>query len=159
MPDFFGTDAAESPSGIDGTDNLYGYGDDDTIDGRDGTDILTNVDYAGFADRQVGLQAGQDVLFVIDQSASMGDDISAVRANAPAVATSIFNLDNRIFNTRPGIVANERTPDTIQTLTDHANPEDRKAAFGDAITNIRIFLGTENLGKTLIHGLDVNAGS
>lgn len=192
MPDFFGTNASESLTGIDGTDNLYGYGGNDTIDGReqedvsiyrgnfdeykieflsngsvritdsvagrDGTDILTNVEYAGFADRQVGLQAGQDVLFVFDQSGSMGNDIAAVRKNAAAVVDAIFNPSNGLYNSRVGLVAYERVPDTILTLTDQPDPADRKAAFKDALDNVGIFGGTENLGAALIYGLEGNAG-
>lgn len=99
MPDFDGTPGDDTLTGIDGTDNITGGGNDvidgreqqdisiysgsydeyqiefqqdgtvritDTVEGRDGTDTLTSVEYAQFSDKTVNLQPAQDIVFVVD---------------------------------------------------------------------------------------------
>lgn len=171
MPDFYGTDASETLNGIDGTDNIFGYGGDDTIDGRqqedisfyrgnfedytveflendnvritdsvenrDGTDILSNVEYANFEDRQVGLQAGQDIVLVVDTTGSMRDDIAAVKKSAMQLLEAVFSPENGLYNSRIAVVGfNDPSSEVVLTFTDHANPEDRRAAALAAINSL-----------------------
>ena len=131
----------------------------DTVANRDGTDILTSVEYAEFTDQLVGLQPGQDVMFVIDQSGSMSDDIRAVLQNVEAVINAIFRPGNGLLDSRVGIVTYESDPDPVLSLTDQQNPEDRQTAFVSALSGVDTFGGTENVAEALLFALSGQAGT
>lgn len=50
----------------------------------DGTDTLKNIEFARFADQEISL-SGVDIVFVIDSTGSMSDDIAAVKAQATQI--------------------------------------------------------------------------
>lgn len=130
----------------------------DSVEGRDGSDLLTSIEAARFADKQVSLQPGQDVVIVIDQSGSMSDDIKAIERNASDLADVIFDEDNGLLDSRLAFVTYERDPDPVLTFTDQADPVARKDAALDAINGIPTFGGTENVARALLYALDGSLG-
>lgn len=131
----------------------------DTVEGRDGTDTLTSVEYAQFSDKTVNLQPAQDIVFVIDQSGSMSDDIAAVANNATLLLEAIFNPDNGLLNSRVGIISYEISPRIVLPFTDQALAEDRKTALTEALAGIGTFGGTENVSAALLAALDGRVGA
>lgn len=131
----------------------------DTVEGRDGTDVLTSVEYAQFADKTVNLQPAQDIVLVIDQSGSMGDDISSVTRNALLLLDAIFRPENGLMNSRVALIAYETAADVLVPFTDQELIGDRKAAFVDAISGLGVFGGTENVSEALLAALDGRAGA
>ena len=131
----------------------------DNVEDRDGTDLLTSVEYAEFTDRQVGLQTGQDVVFLFDRSGSMGDDINAVLRNSQSVTDAIFNPENGLLDSRVAIVTYERSASTVQPFTNNPDPQVRQAAVPDALASIGVSGGTENIANALLHVMRGNAGT
>lgn len=110
----------------------------DTVADRDGSDLLTSVEYAEFTDKQVGLQPGQDVVIVVDTTGSMGDDIAAVKRSALDLLAEIFRPENGLLNSRVAVVGfNDPNTQTVLSFTDQADPAERKEAALAAINSLR----------------------
>lgn len=111
----------------------------------DGTDTLTNVEFAQFSDFKLDLTqdnptcTGQDLAFVIDTTGSMFDDIAAVKSQATSIIDSIFDPDRGLINSRIAVVGyNDPGTSTILSFTDQPDPEDRKIAAQNAINSISV---------------------
>lgn len=109
----------------------------DSVEGRDGTDTLTSVEYAQFSDKTVNLQPAQDIVFVVDTTGSMGGDIAAVRNSALEIIEAIFNPDNGLLNSRVALIGFNDPGIEIQLeFTNDADPAVRKAAMIEAINRL-----------------------
>ncbi|MDO6585839.1 VWA domain-containing protein [Salipiger sp. 1_MG-2023] len=134
----------------------------DSVANRDGTDLLTSVEYAEFTDMQVGLRSGQDIAIVVDTTGSMYDDIAAVKSSALNLLDAIFAPENGLYDSRIAIVGfNDPGTNVVLEFTDDADPEDRKIAAIAAINSLRANGGgdfPELTFKGLQLALDGSAG-
>jgi ELWxxDGT repeat protein len=192
-----GGDGADSLTGSNKDDKLYGGKGNDILDGRDGkediavysgnfkdykltlskadfktvtithnsgtqedgTDTLTNVEFAQFKDKKVPLK-GLDLAFVIDTTGSMYDDIDAVKASANGIINKIF--DESFPFSRVAVVGyNDPETETFLSFTDQEDIEDRKTAAINAINSISVDGGgdfPESVNAGLIRALSGGAG-
>ncbi len=134
----------------------------DIVSGRDGSDLLKGVDYAQFSDRKIDLSPGQDIAFVIDTTASMSDDIEAVKADANDIINTIFDEDRGFIDSRIAVVGyNDPATNTFLSFTDQPKIEDRKTAAQNAINSISVDGGgdfPEAVNAGLIRALNGGAG-
>ena len=126
---------------------------------EDGTDTLTNVEFAQFKDKKVPLK-GLDLAFVIDTTGSMWDDIDAVKASANGIINKIF--DESFPFSRVAVVGyNDPETETFLSFTDQEDIEDRKTAAINAINSISVGGGgdfPEAVNAGLIRALSGGAG-
>ena len=126
---------------------------------EDGTDTLTNIEFAQFKDKKVPLK-GLDLAFVIDTTGSMYDDIDAVKASANGIINKIF--DESFPFSRVAVVGyNDPYTETFLSFTDQEDIEDRKTAAINAINSISVDGGgdfPESVNAGLIRALSGGAG-
>ena len=134
----------------------------DTVAGRDGVDLLNGIDQAIFSDRTVALSPGQDIAFVIDTTASMFDDIDAVKSSASNIIGAIFDIDRNLLDSQVSVVGyGDPLTRTYLSFTEQPKVEDRKAAALNAIDSIRTFGGgdfPEAVNAGLLRALSGGAG-
>lgn len=136
----------------------------DKVGDRDGSDILTGVETAGFLENSVSLKLtpGQDIAFVIDTTGSMFDDIVAVKARASDIVNAVFEGDRGFLNSRIAVVGyNDPETSTFLSFTDQPKIADRKTAAINAINNITVGGGgdfPEAVNAGLIRALSGGAG-
>ncbi|MBD2255253.1 Ig-like domain-containing protein [Nostoc parmelioides] len=126
---------------------------------EDGTDTLTNIEFAQFKDRKVPLK-GLDLAFVIDTTGSMFDDIAAVKASANSIINTIFD-DSFPFSRIAVVGYNDPGTNTFLSFTDQEEIEDRKTAAVNAINSISVGGGgdfPEAVNAGLIRALSGGAG-
>lgn len=135
---------------------------------EDGIDTLFDVEIARFSDFELDLTAedlscgGQDIIFLIDVSGSMGDDIEAVKASSGAIVDAVFNPANGDQNNRVGIITFNDTGsiNTVLRFTDQPSVDDRKSAALEGIDRVNILGGgLEPLYGALISALEGDAGA
>lgn len=129
---------------------------------RDGSDTLTDIEFAEFSDKKVNLEAGQDIAFVIDTTGSMFDDIDAVKARSSEIINTIFDGDRGFIDSRIAVVGyNDPGTNTFLSFTDQPKIEDRKTAAINAINSISVGGGgdfPEVVNAGLIRALSGGAG-
>lgn len=107
-------------------------------------------------------ESGQDIVFVIDTTGSMGDDIASVKSQAKSILDAVFDSDRGLADSRIAVVGfNDPDTSTILSFTDQPDPEDRKAAALDAINSISVYGGGDFPEMTfsgLLRALDGRAG-
>lgn len=107
-------------------------------------------------------ESGQDIVFVIDTTGSMGDDIASVKSQAKSILDAVFDSDRGLADSRIAVVGfNDPDTSTILSFTDQPDPEDRKAAALDAINSISVDGGGDFPEMTfsgLLRALDGRAG-
>jgi Ca2+-binding RTX toxin-like protein len=140
----------------------------DKVGDRDGSDILKNVDIAVFSDKSIDLvpgqdiRPGQDIAFVIDTTASMSDDIAAVKARASDIINAIFEDDRGFLNSRIAVVGyKDPVTNTFLSFTNQPKIDDRKTAALNAINSISVSGGgdfPEAVNAGLIRALSGGAG-
>jgi uncharacterized repeat protein (TIGR01451 family) len=126
---------------------------------EDGTDTLTNVEFAQFKDKKVPLK-GLDLAFVIDTTGSMRDDIDAVKASANNIINTIFD-DSFPFSRIAVVGYNDPATNTFLSFTDQEEIADRKTAAVKAINSISVGGGgdiPEAVNAGLIRALSGGAG-
>ncbi len=127
--------------------------------GEDGTDTLTNVEFAQFKDKKVPLQ-GLDLAFVIDTTGSMFDDIDAVKASASNIINTIFD-DSFPFSRVALVGYNDPGTNTFLSFTDQEDIDERKTAAINAINSISVGGGgdfPELVNSGLLRALSGGAG-
>lgn len=131
----------------------------DKVAGRDGTDILKGVEKAVFADKTIDLRPGQDIVFVIDTTGSMADDMAAVRAGINNITNSVYTL---FPNSRIGVTGyNDPGTNTFLSFTNQPSIEARKTAVINAINSISVGGGgdfPEAVNAGLLRALSGGAG-
>ncbi|MEL6438904.1 MAG: tandem-95 repeat protein [Cyanobacteria bacterium J06621_8] len=131
----------------------------DSVDGRDGSDLLADIEFAQFADRRVKLEPGLDIAFVIDTTGSMSGAIGAVKSSAKQIINSIFESD---LNSRIAVVGyNDPGTNTFLSFTNQPKIEDRKSAAQNAINRVSANDGgdfPEAVNAGLIRALNGGAG-
>ena len=131
----------------------------DNAAGRDGTDTLKGVEKAVFADKTIDLRPGHDIVFVIDTTGSMADDIAAVRTGINDIINSVFVL---FPNSRIGVVGyNDPGTNTFLSFTNQPSIEARKTAVINAINSISVGGGgdfPEAVNAGLLRALSGGAG-
>ncbi|MFM6632449.1 MAG: VWA domain-containing protein, partial [Microcystis panniformis] len=126
---------------------------------EDGTDTLTNIEFAQFKDKKVPLK-GLDLAFVIDTTGSMGDDIGAVKASASNIINKIFD-DSLPFSRVAVVGYNDPGTNTFLSFTDQEDIDDRKIAAINAINSISVGGGgdfPELVNSGLLRALSGGAG-
>jgi Ca2+-binding RTX toxin-like protein len=126
---------------------------------EDGTDTLTNVEFAQFKDKKVPLK-GLDLAFVIDTTGSMFDDIDAVKTSANSIINTIFD-DSFPFSRVAVVGYNDPGTNTFLSFTDQEEIADRKTAAINAINRISVGGGgdfPEAVNAGLIRALSGGAG-
>ncbi|BAZ00464.1 FG-GAP repeat-containing protein [Tolypothrix tenuis PCC 7101] len=135
----------------------------DSVGNRDGSDILTGVDFGQFADKKINLAPGQDIAFVIDTTGSMFDDIAAVKARSNEIIDAIFEGDRGFIDSRIAVVGyNDPGTNTFLSFTDQPKIADRKTAAKNAINSISVGGGgdfPELVNSGLIRALNGGAGT
>ncbi len=140
---------------------------DDRAGSPDGTDTVTNVEYAQFADgtglfNDTGIACpGQNVVLAIDVSGSMGDEIAAVQQSAQQIVESIFGTDQMPLNSRFAIITFNDTGAlrTELQFTDQDSIAARKQAAIDAINQVSILGGgVEPLNGAVLSAAQGDAG-
>jgi len=130
----------------------------------DGTDTLTNIEKVQFGnevhDLKLGI-CGKDIVFVIDTTGSMYDDIAAVKAAAASMLEAVFAETQHV---RVAIIGYEDPGQThvILNFTDQETVEERKQAALDAIDGITLGDGgdiPEGVYSGLLAALNETAGS
>lgn len=114
----------------------------DSFENRDGSDLLDTVEKAKFLDKTIDLTPGQDIIFAIDVSRSMKDDLSAVKEEIKKQINELFDsdvIDNRIaiftFNDQQAVRS-------VLDFTTHTNVKDRRnAALKSIDENVSILNG------------------
>ncbi|WP_017325019.1 VWA domain-containing protein [Synechococcus sp. PCC 7336] len=134
----------------------------DKTTGRDGTDTLTGVETAVFADKSIKLSPGQDIAFVIDITGSMRDDLTAVKARAADIISTIFDGERGFLDSRIAVVGyNDPATATLLSFTDQPKIEAQKAAAISAINRLSASGGgdfPEAVNAGLIRALSGDAG-
>ncbi|MBG1270807.1 Ig-like domain-containing protein [Nostoc sp. WHI] len=134
----------------------------DTVGSGDGSDILTGVDFAQFADKKINLAPGQDIAFVIDTTGSMFDDIAAVKGRSNDLIDAIFEGDRGFIDSRIAVVGyNDPGTNTFLSFTEQPKIADRKTAAKNAINSISVGGGgdfPELVNSGLIRALNGGAG-
>jgi Ca2+-binding RTX toxin-like protein len=129
---------------------------------KDGTDTLTDIEFAEFSNKLIDLRPGQDLAFVIDTTGSMFDDIDAVKARASEIINAVFDGDRGFLNSRIAVVGyNDPTTNTFLDFTDQPKIVDRKSAALNAINSITVGGGgdiPEAVNAGLIRALSGGAG-
>ncbi|MCZ8127843.1 MAG: VWA domain-containing protein, partial [Microcystis sp. LE19-114.1B] len=126
---------------------------------EDGTDTLTNIEFAQFKDKKVPLK-GLDLAFVIDTTGSMWDDIGAVKASASNIINKIFD-DSLPFSRVAVVGYNDPGTNTFLSFTDQEDIDDRKIAAINAINSISVGGGgdfPELVNSGLLRALSGGAG-
>ncbi|WP_216644394.1 cadherin domain-containing protein, partial [Microcystis aeruginosa] len=126
---------------------------------EDGTDTLTNIEFAQFEDKKVPLK-GLDLAFVIDTTGSMWDDIGAVKASASNIINKIFD-DSLPFSRVAVVGYNDPGTNTFLSFTDQEDIDDRKIAAINAINSISVGGGgdfPELVNSGLLRALSGGAG-
>ena len=130
----------------------------DTVDGRDGVDTLSGIEFGKFRDTTIRFGGGQDIAFVIDTSVSMDDDIREVEARSKEILSAIFDGEGKSPKSRVAVVGYESSPTTFLSFTNQKTAAQRKSAAIKALTGIGTSGGTENVNTALISVLSGNAG-
>ena len=121
--------------------------------GADGRDTLKNIEFGQFAGKQVSL-AGADIVFVIDSTGSMSDDIAQVKAQTTQI---IDDTAEKVPLARFAVVTYK---DPGETITNGAFTTDPNVARA-AINSISVFGGgdfPEGVNSGLLHALREEQG-
>lgn len=131
----------------------------------DGTDTLTNVEIARFADGEFDLTGDLevrqplDLMLLIDVSGSMGDDIASVRNRAGEIVDAVFQ---NCADARVGIISFNDTNEirTELSFTDQETFEERKTAAIAGIQGVNIVGGgLEPTYEAMLSAMNGNAGA
>ena len=137
---------------------------------EDGTDTLTNVEWARFANgEEIDLTVddpgckGQDIAFVVDTTGSMYDDLASVQASASAVIDALFDPSRGFSDSRVAVVEfNDPYTGVVLGFTDQEDVSARKSAALAAINSLSADGGGDFPEYTytgLLRALDGSIGS
>jgi Ca2+-binding RTX toxin-like protein len=111
--------------------------------GEDGTDTLTNVEFAQFADakyelKKSGLTFQQDFAFVIDRTGSMWPSMDSIKAQVSSLIDAIFakGIDARFGIVTFGDTNYGEASQVVLSFTDQDSLADRKSAAIAAINSL-----------------------
>ncbi len=101
----------------------------------------------------IELKEGRDIVFVIDTTMSMTDDIDAVRAKINQIIDKIYG-ESQDIDTRVAVVG-YADPDThtYLTFTNHTSASERKTAIQTAINSIKLTSGGSDYPEMTYSGI------